>query len=559
MSRERTPLVVLADFNAANLASLLTRDAGSPVIDARSAGPSAAAWTEAQDEAHADVAVVWTRPERVSPAYDALLTRGDGRLTDILHDVDAFGGELKRLRDRSGRLIVMSWSLPPLGRAFGALALSPRGGAAHALLHMNLRLSELVAALPGVVLLDSSRWMPAERRPDEAKLWYAAKIPFGTDVFRRAVLDVKGALQASVGQVRKVIVLDLDDTLWGGIVGDVGWAGLRLGGHDAVGEAYCDFQRALLAFAARGVMLAVVSKNEEATALEAIDRHPEMILRQRDLAGWRINWDDKAANVAVLARQLNVGLDAMVFIDDNPAERGRVREALPDVLVPEWPASPLLYVDALLGLTCFNSVAVTDEDRERTRAYVAERDRERERDAAGSVEDWLARLDLSVHVERLSPRTLPRAAQLLNKTNQMNLSTRRLDAAALETWAADPARAFWTFRAMDRFGDAGLTGLASVEIDGPRAEIVDFVLSCRVFGRHIEDVMLHIVADAARQRGATTLGATFVPTAKNRPCLRFLERSGLSHVAEHRFVWDLATPYPKPDHVEIHEAIEVAS
>jgi FkbH-like protein len=394
-----------------------------------------------------------------------------------MSDVDEFVARIERLRDRCSRVVVMTWGVPRLSAAFGALAMKEGVGLANVVMRMNLRLAERVDDLPGVVLLDASAWMDAEPTPEEAKLWYAAKIPFRNEVFRRAARQVKSLLRASRGQARKVILLDLDDTLWGGLVGEVGGRGLRLG----------------------------------------------------------------------------VGLDAVVFIDDSAAERARVREALPDVYVPEWPSSPMRYVDALLSLDCFDTVALTGEDRARSALYAAERARAADRGVAESVGAWLERLELRVEVEEYNDRNGPRAVQLLNKTNQMNLSTRRLDAAELAAWLGAGRRKLWTFRVRDRFGDAGLTGLASLEVEGTRAVLVDFVLSCRVFGRKVEEAMLHVVTESALESGAAEFVATLTPTNKNAPCLRFLESSGLRRHDEdaHQFWCELATAYPRPREIEL--------
>lgn len=558
MSNEAIRAVVIADFNAANFAAYLTNSDAEPAVRATAATHGGSGWRDAlQDAAGQQLAVVWTSPGAISPAFAELVERGAAPIAAILDDVDEFAERLEKLAGRIPQVLVMTWTVPRFAAAFGSLAMREGAGLTNVVMRMNLRLAERLEGIRGALLIDASTWIGRQRTPEEAKLWYAAKVPFRNEVFRSAARDVKSALRASRGAAKKLIVLDLDNTLWGGIVGEVGWQGVRLGGHDAVGEAFVDFQRMLANLANRGILLGVVSKNEEAVAIEAIESHPEMQLRVRDLAGWRINWKDKAANIQELTEELNLGLGSVLFIDDNPAERARVREALHEVLVPEWPASPLLYVDALLALGCFDTVAVTEEDRARRAMYEAERSRNAELDHL-SMEEWLRRLDLRVDVEELHDRNAPRAVQLLNKTNQMNLSTRRLDHGELAAWLADGERRFWTFRVSDRFGDAGLTGLASADRSGSRVVVVDFVLSCRVFGRYIEHAMLHTVAEWARESGATELVAEYLPTPKNTPCLRFLQTSGLLSEADRIFRWDLSQPYPPPANVRLRHQLELA-
>jgi FkbH-like protein len=401
-------------------------------------------------------------------------------------------------------------------------------------------------------VLDASRWLAVGGRSgSSAKGWYVGKVRFQGEVLAEAARDIRAAARAALGQARKLLVLDLDDTLWGGVVGDLGWPQLRLGGHDPEGEALVDFQRELKALTRRGVVLGLVSKNDEAVALEAIESHPEMVLRKADFVGWRINWQDKARNLAELAQELNLGLQSVVFIDDNPAERGRVREQLPEVLVPDWPADKLLYPQALRSLRAFDAVSLSREDAERTQLYAAERQRNELRRGAGDVEAWLQSLNIQVRAEPLTAVNQVRVAQLFNKTNQMNLSTRRLTEAELQSWAQGPGRALWAVYVADRFGDAGLTGIVSVEREGELARIVDFILSCRVFSRRVENAMAYLAVEWARKQGASQVEARYQRTAKNKPTLEFLQASGFDSADPGRFVWPASRPYALPGCIQL--------
>jgi FkbH-like protein len=242
-----------------------------------------------------------------------------------------------------------------------------------------------------------------------------------------------------------------------------------------------------------------------------------------------------------------------VFIDDNPAERGRVAEQLPAVLVPDWPQNPMAYGEALLRMTCFDSPAFSREDSQRTRMYQDEQLRVSAMSSVGSLEDWLRSLDLTVRVKELAAEDIDRAVQLLNKTNQMNLRTRRMTREELLAWTNEPHHRFWTFRVSDRFGDSGLTGLLSVALEERDLEIIDFVLSCRVFGRQIENVMVHEAVSHARQNGCRTVRAELVPTLKNKPCRDFWSGSGFSsNGSDNVFLWGAETEYALPSFVTIH-------
>jgi FkbH-like protein len=279
-----------------------------------------------------------------------------------------------------------------------------------------------------------------------------------------------------------------------------------------------------------------------------------MVLRKNDFAGWRINWNDKAQNIADLMKELNLGLDSAVFLDDNPLERARIAEALPDVMVPDLPNNVMLYPSALRRLDCFDSPAVSNEDRRRTALYTAERERRTNfmrADDVGSLDEWLHTLQIKVYAELISNINRKRAGQLLNKTNQMNLTTRRMTETDLEAWTNGHSREFWTFRVSDKFGEAGLTGIASVERIGDEAVITDYVLSCRIIGRRVEEAIVHQIAESARKLGAKKLKAIYKPTMKNQPCLDFWRNSGFEHEGANIFVWDLGKPYPKPEAIEL--------
>jgi FkbH-like protein len=542
--------LLVSDFTVAGLAALLEDDETPPAVAAgvAPAGPVARTLLDlAAENQRFDALVVWTRPEAVVPAFGDVLAFRPVAPDKLMGQVDEFAGVVKEAARHVGCVLIPSWVVSPAHRGLGLLDLRPGQGVADALRRMNLRLCDALADAPSVFVLDASRWLaaagPSAVNP---RLWFMGKVPFAAPVFAEAARDVKAALAALRGQARRLVVLDLDGTLWGGTVGESGWPGLRLGGHDPLGEAFVAFQSALQALTRRGVLLAIASKNDEAVALEAIDRHPEMRLRRDDFAGWRIGWGDKAEAVAALAEELRLGLSSVVFVDDSPLERGRVRETLPEVLVPEWPAVPLLYTDALRGLRCFDVPALTAEDADRARMYAEERQRREERGAGEmDLESWLATLGVEVESEELGERNLPRSVQLLNKTNQFNLATRRLSAEELVAWAREGNRV-WAFRVRDRFGDSGLSGLASLALQGSRAVIVDFLLSCRVMGRRVEESMLWWLVRCARSAGAREVAATYRPTTRNRPCLEFWQRSGFAREGGDCFTWDPRAEYPMP-------------
>jgi FkbH-like protein len=553
MDRVSPSIRLISDFNLNNLAGYLRNEVAGAAVDVSPFGQVEPLLMQARSnlwDAHCDCVVVWTQPQSLFRTFQDVLNHRPVHKESMLEEVDEFAARILHLSKRVKLICIPTW-IAPGHRGLGMLDLKHNNGLSRVLMEMNLRLSERLHDAPNIFCLDAQRWINAAGRNGfSSKLWYMGKIPFGNEVFKEAALDIAACLDAIAGRAKKLLLLDLDDTLWGGVVGDIGWENLRLGGHDHIGEAYIDFQRALKALANRGVLLGIISKNEESVALEAIYCHPDMILKKEDFAGWRINWEDKAKNILDLVSELRLGLQSVVFIDDNPMERARVREALPEVLVPDWPTDCLLYAHLLRNLRCFDAPALSAEDSRRTEMYASERERANLKTTVGDMDEWLNTLEVVVTAEELNPANLTRAVQLLNKTNQMNLSTRRLSETEFSSWVQSPNRKAWTFRVRDRFGDSGLTGIVSIEIEDDRARIVDFLLSCRVMGRKVEEAMLHVAVQHATAEGASSVVAEYIPTAKNRPCLEFWQRSGFQG-SDGVFHWKNEPPYPAPTCVQI--------
>jgi FkbH-like protein len=550
---EAVNLHLISDFNLDTLGHSLANDESSPRVGITSApfGQVFPTLLQAHSDP-SDFALVWTLPEKVIPAFEEALHCGEVHEHRLTSELNEFVHCLQAAQNHFRAIFVVSWTLPSHLRGNGVLSMR-KHGPRRLLLQLNLMLAEKLEDCPGVYLLDAQRWLEAGGKNSYSpKLWYLTKNPFVPQVFSAAARDLKSAISSVLGNSRKLLVVDLDNTLWGGVVGDLGWENLRLGGHDYVGEAFLDFQRAIKTLRNRGILLAIASKNEESVALEALTKHPEMLLRPDDFAARRINWNDKAANIVELAEELNLGLQSVVFIDDSPIERARVREALPEVYVPEWPDDKTLFASTLGELNCFDSAYATTEDASRHAMYATEAQRKRSRGGVSSVEEWLLSSGTVVKVEEFCDANRERVVQLLNKTNQMNLTTRRLSSQELQNWAQPDNRKLWAFRVSDRFGDSGLTGILSLEIQSGVAHIVDFVLSCRVMGRNVERVMVACAAQYSAALGLEELRAQYLPTAKNLPCLGFWTSSGFARQPQDNlFTWSLRQSYPFPPGIEV--------
>ena len=326
-------------------------------------------------------------------------------------------------------------------------------------------------------------------------------------------------IAASLGLSRKCLVLDLDNTIWGGVVGDDGIEGIRLGQGDPLGEAYLDFQRYAAALGKRGIVLAVCSKNDPAIAEAAFSEHPEMVLRRADIACFVANWDDKAGNLRRIARELSLGLDSFVFVDDNPAERHIIRRELPMVAVPELPDDVANYAGSLADAGYFEAASFTSDDVARGRSYQANAERQAILARTTDMEGYLKNLSMTMIASDIRPVDLPRASQLINKSNQFNLTTRRYTEAELQRVVDDPSSVAMCFRLKDRFGDNGLISVVLARPDeqwGEHVFLIDtWLMSCRVLGRQVEAAALEVLAKEAASRGAQSLIGEYRPTPRN--------------------------------------------
>ncbi len=552
-----TPIQIelISDFNLQTLANYLENGESTPAVSVKVApfGQVVPTLLQGREAAKSAFAFIWASPSAVVPAFSDALQAQPVNEAVILAEVRQFAQHIITAKDRFRSVLVCAWTLPRWQRGLGLLDLQRPSGLRNLLLKMNLELISALQDVAGVYMVNPQDWIEAAgKNAHSPKSWYLSKTPYGAEVLKQAATEVKAALRTISGEARKLIVVDLDDTMWGGVVGDVGWENLRLGGHDHIGEAFVDFQRALKALRNRGILLAIASKNDESVALQALAQHPEMIVRPEDFASRRINWKDKAANIVEIAAELRLGLQSVVFIDDNPVERARVRESLPEVLVPDWPNDKTLAASTLLQMDCFDTAQITNEDQARAGMYAAEQKRDGFKTEMPTVEHWLRSLQTKVTVEELNASNQARVAQLFNKTNQMNLTTRRMSESELVQWSRDSNRKLLAFRVADRFGDSGLTGILTLDIDGRDAKITDFILSCRVMGRQVEEMMLAVAVECARRAGSEKLLAEFIPTAKNKPCHEFWMRSGFDRDdSGYRFTWQTVREYFRPSSVEL--------
>jgi FkbH-like protein len=362
----------------------------------------------------------------------------------------------------------------------------------------------------------------SEHWHDERK-WLTARLPIAAAYLLPMAREWMRFIVPLSGRTAKVLVTDLDNTLWGGVIGEDGMAGIKVGA-EYPGAAYQALQRALLDLSHKGILLAVCSKNNLDDAMEALEKHPGMLMRAKHFAAMRINWTDKAQNLREIAQELNVGIDALAFLDDNPFEREQVRGALPEVTVIDLPKNSLEYAAAVRNCAAFERLTLSAEDQQRTEMYAAQKQRSGAEQNFQSKEDFFRFLEQEAELEPVSELTLARVAQLTQKTNQFNLTTRRYTEPQIADMAKRQEWNIFSIRVRDRFGDHGLVGVAITHDVGEQCEVDTFLLSCRVIGRTVETALLAHLAESAAQRGRKRLEGWFLPTKKNAPARYFYEQ-----------------------------------
>ena len=444
-------------------------------------------------------------------------------LTDSLPDVERRVDEVCRqllqpcelFHQRTGSEIVLTNFHPLPWRVAGNMGARLPGDPVSFVRRVNLALSDRAPHFVHIFDVAALAERTGLAAWFDERYWHLAKQPMAFDsvpLFARHLAAVIGGL---LGRSRKCLVIDLDNTLWGGVIGDDGLGGIRLGEGGAEAESFKAFQQYLRDLKNRGVLLAVCSKNTDAIARSPFLEHPDMVLRLEDFAAFKANWQPKSDNLREIARELDLPLDAFAFVDDNPAERDEVARALPAVAVVPMPDDPALFIRAVDEARLFESARLTDEDLRRTSTYHARRQSHEALAEVTDVRDYLASLEMVATVEPFTPVSFERITQLINKTNQFNLTTPRLVRAEVERIAADPAMITRTVRLRDRFGDHGLISVVFARISEDQLLVEAWLMSCRVLGRGVERLLFNELISAARRAGLNSLVGFYKPTDRN--------------------------------------------
>lgn len=436
---------------------------------------------------------------------------------------------------------------------FGNAAAVTRSSFLFLVRKLNLLLMEAASKASDLSLidLDALQSLLGRKVFHDDKLFFIAKSPIShaaLPLVAKRVIDLSAALR---GRLKKCVVLDLDNTLWGGVIGDDGLEGIQIGELGS-GAAFTQLQRWLLELKKRGILLAVCSKNNEETAKLPFERHREMVLKLTDISMFVANWEDKASNLRRIQQTLNIGMDSMVFLDDNPFERNEVRSLIPEISVPELPEDPALYLSYLQELNLFETISFSDADQARTQQYQEEMLRSQTATQFPSYEDYLQSLDMVAHAAPFDVLHTPRIAQLTQRSNQFNLRTRRYTEADVKRLAGDPRFLTLWFELADKFGDYGLVSIVVLERTEQNALFIDtWLMSCRVLKRGMERFVINKMVSVAAENGYPALIGEYLPTQKNAMVKDIYEAMGFSPLGNGRYQLDV--PKYRPETIYIRE------
>ena len=434
---------------------------------------------------------------------------------------------MREFRRRSSAALIVHSLEQPYSLALGILDSQREASQVVRIERINQELRRQVRELRGVYVLDYDALVARHGRArwhDERKR-LLARLPIRADQLVHLSREWLRFLVPLAGKSAKALVVDLDNTLWGGVIGEDGIHGIRLNA-EYPGAGFQGLQRALLDLTRKGILLAICSKNNPDDAIEVLEKHPGMLLRPKHFAAMRISWNDKVQGLREIASELNIGIDSLAFLDDNPFEREQVRAMLPEVTVIDLPSDPLEYARAVREQAVFERLSLSEEDQQRAAFYAEQRERGRAEQNFQTKEDFYRFLEQEAEIAPAQPATVARIAQLTQKTNQFNVTTRRYTEQQIEEMCSRPGWQVLSIRVRDRFGDHGLVGVAIIHDHDEVCEIDSFLLSCRVIGRTVESALLSHLAGGARCRGRNRLTGWFLPTKKNAPARDFYRQHG---------------------------------
>ncbi len=458
---------------------------------------------------------------------------------------------VKKFKENSSSKLIISNLGLPYYSPYGIAEMKTEYGFHDMVLDFNKKLKEGLFKLNSVSIFDLFRFIikHGEKNVFNFQNYLFGDIKISLDYIPYLTNELIQFIIPTLGITKKCIVLDLDNTLWGGIVGEDGFDGIHLGPQPP-GNAFVEFQKTLKALTHRGIILAINSKNNFEDAIEVIRKHPNMILRENDFVSMRINWNDKATNMKEIAKELNIGIDSFIFLDDDPVNRDLIQNVFPEIFTPELPKDPSQYSELLQSFIEFSVFQITDEDTKRSEMYLQQYDRTELKHSSDNLTEFLKNLNLQIFIKKSNSFSIPGISQLTLKTNQFNLTTKRYQEDDITKFSNDENMLVGCVQIIDKFGDSGITGVFIIKKNTKEWLLDTFLLSCRVMGREIEKAILNYIINEARKNNIVKIKAQYLVTSKNKPIENFLSDNGF--VKEDKYwVFDMSKTFNMPNFLTV--------
>jgi FkbH-like protein len=475
--------------------------------------------------------------------------------------VERFAALVLAYRETNPAPILLQNFVPPAADMDGLLSATGRSSVFDLTMELNLALRQMASSMPEVYIIDAAKLAARNNLAEwsDRRLWFLAKVGISPKKFPLLASEVARFCAGLRRPAAKCVVMDLDNTVWGGVLGDAGPEGIQCTDETYPGNAYAAFQRALLALRSRGILLAVASKNDAALVDEVFRKRTDMVLRKEHITDWEVHWEPKPESLKRIAARMNIGLDSLVFLDDNPAEVALVKMALPSVRARQMPSRPEDFVEFLGRLADFDQLRLSAEDMRRPELYELRKKQAEMSQNGTDLESFYRSLKTVLAPQKATASNFDRVVQLIQKTNQFNLTTRRHDKAELMK-RIERGSELWAFRARDVHGDHGIIAVALLDFSADSCRIDTLVMSCRVIGRTLETAILHFLEERGRARKSTEMIGEYLPTAKNEPCRDFYQRHyyACTENNDQRTQWSKSLESPRtesPEWIEIEREV----
>ena len=464
---------------------------------------------------------------------------------------DEINNLIKIISKKSQSKIVITNFTIPTYTSLGIYESKIEYGTKEIILDLNKKLKVLSKNIDSCYVYDFNSFVTkfGEKNVIDYKKMYYGDIKINFDIIPYLIYEFLSYVKPILGLNKKCIVLDLDNTLWGNIIGEEGIEGIKIGPYPE-GRSFVEFQKVIKSLSENGIILAINSKNNQKDAMKAINEHPHMILREQDFSCIKINWNDKISNMKEISNELNIGLDSIVFFDDDPVNRELLRMSIPEINTVELPKDPSTYAQILRNLNDFNTLKITKDDTQRKIMYKQEQNRQKLESSTENLNEYLKKLDIKIKIKLDDKFSISRISQLILKTNQFNLTTKRYQEEEIREFVKDETMIVGCSEVEDKFGENGITNVFIIKTK-PNEWIIDtFLLSCRIMGRGIEEGIIGKILEIAKNKGIEKITATFIPTEKNKPAENFLKNYGFEKDGE-KWVFLLKNKIKIPNHLQV--------